>query len=596
MRLIAALLIPTSAPASSAIVVTAVLLAAVSVLVARRRGRRAPGSTRGHTRSLGSIIRPWAAAGVSVHDVAEFEAAFGPAPKGVDLLQQWMTVLRSTSSEALEWRRLPGNDSPSGAALWRNTGFDAASASDWVRERWSPADAWLWSSRGRVSCRDATEWIAAGGGSLPPMVLARWSLPEFAGNMASAYAWQVQGATPIEARIWQVTFGDHAVAAPWRAAKFDPHTAKRWSEVGLGVSDAAGMAERGLRPDDVAGWGPWLDDPDSIRQWQRAGAAVLGVAQDFIDHGFKPDSARPWLALGMSGSASRQWIDLGFEADDASVWKPHMAPALARSWRLTNLAPEKAVRWSSEGFSPSEARRWIGAGFTDPSVAHALRRGGCELADARAWVAAGVEAASILLVRKDWTVDAYRAWADIGFADLAVAAQWRAAGFEPAAAREWQGHGVTPAFAVVLLSAGLTVSDSDAVATICAEEGVDAAEAVWRHSIVQSGFNRRGGVPVHDPEHGRGRRDELVRFVRAAIASRCADALVLHDAPFLTRAMSDALPEARPVRGATKHWIWCMESELEGLLEVADADERHLRLICRGAAARRATFGETVGS
>jgi len=575
------------------LVAVAVVLVAVVMAAGRRSGLSVPGSAGDLRRSLGLRARPWESVGVQAHEAAEFEAAFGPAPEGVDLLREWTTVLRATNHVALEWRRVPGNDSPSFAALWRNTGFEPASAADWIRDLWSPADAWSWSCRGTVSCRDATDWRAAGGEHLSPIVLASWSLPEFTGRMAVAYAWCAKGVTPIEARLWQMSVGDHSVSAQWITEGFRPESARKWSEIGFSVVDAVAMRERGLHPEDVSGWEPWLDDPVRIHEWRSAGAPVLRVAEDYIDHGFDPESASSWLAVRMGGAEARGWESRGFDAESASAWRSHMDPMSARTWRPTGLAPGTAARWSGLGFSVGDTMRWVGAGFTDPNVALMLTRDSCDPSEARAWVEAGVDAESVPRLRREWTVEDYRAWVAAGFRELAGAREWRSARFEPAEAGEWNRHGATPALAVELRASGLAPSDIRAISSICEAEGVQTAEAVWRHSIIRAGFSRRGGVPLHDPENGRGRREDLVRFVHATIASRCPEALVFHDAPFLTRAMSEALPEARPVRGATKHWIWSMEAQLDGIT-ITDADERHLLLTVRVRGGRRRIFSEEV--
>lgn len=166
-----------------------------------------------------------------------------------------------------DWWRKAGVTSKEEADAWRDTNLPGGDIKSWVETEFTPAEAKRWWDAGFG--RLANVWVA------------------------DAHKWRDAGFDPDTAIQWVAAcIGPYAAEAHRDASESIEEAVRRWDEAGFNA-DA-----RGLWSSDV---GP-LEDAIA---WRDIGCPIY-LAGTWIQHGYTPATAKPWIDQGVN-DAAKAW-------------------------------------------------------------------------------------------------------------------------------------------------------------------------------------------------------------------------------------------------------------------------------------------------
>ncbi len=199
---------------------------------------------------------------------------------------------------------------PQTAREWRDAGFDAWNAGDWMRNApsFSAADARRWYRAGFLP-KDAAKWGETAGFS--PERARQWINAWWFSDPHKAARWDLSGFAPREAQKWvECGFNnlDRDYPAVWRAGGFDnPSEAQKWKNAGFNHAQALSWVEAGINVDEAQRAENKLhhvpamylhgssDDPqlDLDPHWDS-----IAYADDWRRYGFSHQAAMSWRKCG----------------------------------------------------------------------------------------------------------------------------------------------------------------------------------------------------------------------------------------------------------------------------------------------------------
>jgi len=480
-----------------------------------------------------------------------------------------------TPHEAVNWARAGFADKFDLAQEFRQRNFDAMAAADWYRALRSAEAAELWRDAGFTST-NAEKWSS--GGFSPSKA------KEFVDNhlsVAVAQEWRAWSDDVVSIVDWRNAGFQQLAASGWRDAGFAPQHAREWNRANIQPSDGVGFHRLGVSVEHAVQWLAVFGSVDVAEAWIQSEFAA-DVAGSWFQQGFDLRSAHEFASIGLSADvavewqswphgiekipewrgagfpaqAAALWLEAGFSPADAAPWREIGGPSQAQSWREVGFGAGEASRWASCGFAPDDARviRPFAAS-PSPELYEAVQAV-TPLDRVILWLKAGVSAHRIPVEAARWDDRSFRDWTNGGELEADVAFAWYQVGVERASVQGWLSVGATPQHAKVLEESGYTPGDYSRIGEIVREELVEVGEAVWRYDIEQAGYSRDKSTPIFYRDSGAGTVDEVREFLAFVSESGTDVAWVWHDAPRLSRAMLNALPNARPVRGGVKKVIW----------------------------------------
>lgn len=480
-----------------------------------------------------------------------------------------------TPHEAANWGRAGFADKFDVAKEFRQRNFDVVSAADWYRALRSPETAELWRDAGFTST-NATKWNSV---DFTPS-----KAKEFLDNhlsVAVAQEWRDWSDNVASIVQWRTAGFQHPAAARWRDAGFAPHQAREWARLSIGPHDAVGFYRLGVSAEQAVKWLGVFGGVDAAEAWilDKFAANVAGgwyqrgfdsrSAREFSSCGLSVDDAvewrswpfgvekiPQWLGAGFQAPAAALWLEAGFSPTEAAPWREIGGPSQAQSWRDAGFGAEEASRWASCGFAPNEANAMRPFAESPSTDLYEAVRAVTPLDRVIAWLKAGVKADRISVEAARWDDRSFLEWTNSGELEADVAYAWYQVGVDRSSIQGWLSVEATPQHAKALEDLGYMTADYSRIVEIFREEIVEIDEAVWRYAIEQAGYSRDKSTPIFYCESGAGTVDEVREFLAFVSESGTDVAKVWHDAPRLSRAMLDALPDARPVRGGVKKVIW----------------------------------------
>lgn len=253
-----------------------------------------------------------------------------------------------------------------------------------------------------------------------------------------------------------------------------------------------------------------VTDPALVRQWRDVCPHSLIDVRHWLQMGVDPPGAQQWLASVISPLEARNWMALGI-ADPRTVgaWKQVVLSSMeARGWIEAGLDLDSVARWKQVAHVTSlvEAQAWIGLGVTDPRMVGQWKRVVLTSAEARDWIAAGLDVVSVARWKRvassfdevmawrtrgvdadncrvwksiassmrevdEWRtvcptprdaqalarhvrVDDLRRWRRRGFGSFGQIHGWASLGVRPSWAKWWQKHGMDASSAASWLAEG----------------------------------------------------------------------------------------------------------------------------------------------
>jgi len=480
-----------------------------------------------------------------------------------------------TPHEAVNWGRAGFADKFDLAQEFRQRNFDAMAAADWYRALGSAEAAEMWRDAGFTST-NAEKWSS--GGFSPPKA------KEFVDNhlsVAVAQEWRAWSDDVASIVEWRTAgFQQHA-ASIWRDAGFAPQHAREWIRANIHPHDAVSFRRLGVSAEHAVQWMAVFGSVDIAEAWIQDKFAA-DIAGSWFQQGFDSHSAAEFASIGLSADvavewrswphgtekipewrgagfqaqAAALWLEAGFSSAEAAIWREFGGPSQAQSWREVGFDAEEASRWASCGFAPDDASVIRPFAVSPSPDLYEAVQAVTPLDRVILWLKAGVTADRILVEEARWPVRSFLDWTNGGELEADVAFAWYQVGVERASIQGWLSVGATPQHAKVLEESGYMPGDYSRVGEIMREELVEVGEAVWRYDIEQAGYSRDKSTPIFYRVSGAGTVDEVRDFLAFVSESGTDVAWVWHDAPRLSRAMLDALPNARPVRGGVKKVIW----------------------------------------
>jgi hypothetical protein len=484
-----------------------------------------------------------------IHDIAEI----GPWRKsGFDGVQarKWKEAGFQVN-EAASWRDIATLDR---VIEWRAHGFTAESARDWSVTKLLPRDAAGFRDS-QVSVENAVRWRDSFGGYEPAK---DWIQQLF--SVSEASDWALHG---FEEKIF--------IASEFRRFGLSPSAAKEWARHDFDAKSAHEFVVHQIAPPVAAVWRAWPDGVASIAEWS---------------------------AIGLTPARAQAWRAAGFSSHDTLAWHKVGDPEAVQVWRTLGFTAETASQWASYGFSGDEAKA-LCRHDPQPSAVlrEAVRRTSVE--QAAEWLGVGVAGERIILESERWSVDAYRQWTRDGERDADAVIEWYLAGVDPISIEGWLEVGAPPTDAKLLEERGLAFTDYPRVSEISGIEAVGTLEAIWRYAIERRGYERQDSAPIFYQQSGAGSAEEVAGFLQFVLENHAEQAWVWHDAPRLGKAMLEALPEARLIRGETKRVIWYELHDVLGEFEVQEVDSYFflkLRTSRFGHESTDAALGRAIGT
>jgi hypothetical protein len=474
-----------------------------------------------------------------IHDIAEI----GPWRKsGFDGVQarKWKEAGFQVN-EAASWRDIGTLDR---VIEWRDHGFTAESARDWSATKLLPRDAAGFRDS-QVSVENAVRWRDSFGGYGPAK---DWIQQRF--SVSEASDWALHG---FDAKI--------SIASEFRRFGFSPSAAEEWARHDFDAKSAHEYAIHQIAPSVAAVWRAW----------------PYGVA-----------SIAEWSATGLTPLRAQAWRAAGFSSQDTLAWQKVGDPEAVQDWRTLGFTPETASQWASHGFSGDEAKALCRHDLQPSAVLReAVRRTSVE--QTVKWLGIGVAVERIILESERWSVDAYRQWTRDGEREADAVFEWYVAGVDQNSIEEWLDVGAPPTVAKLLEERGLAFTDYPRVSEISGIEAVGTLEAIWRYAIERRGYERQDSAPIFYQQSGAGTAEEVAGFLQFVSENRAEQAWVWHDAPRLGKAMLEALPEARLIRGKTKRVIWYELHDELGEFEVREVDSYFLLKLRTGRLSHEST-------
>ena len=477
--------------------------------------------------------------------------------------------------EAANWGRAGFADKLEVAREFRQRNFDVVSAADWYRALRSAEAAEMWRDAGFTSTI-AEKWSSGGFSPLKAKEFLDSHL-----SVAVAQEWRDWSDDVASIVQWRTAGFQRPAAARWRTAGFAPHQAREWARLNIDPHDAVGFHRLGVSAEQAVQWVAVFGGVDVAEGWI-LGEFEAEVAGSWFKRGFDSRSAREfsscglsvddavewqswpygaekipqWLGAGFQAPAAGLWLEAGLSPAEAAPWREIGGPSQALSWREAGFNAEEASRWAPLGFAPDEAKA-VGPYAESPSTdLYEAVRAVTPIDRVVAWLKVGVKADRISVEAARWDDRSFQEWTNGGELEADVAYAWYQARVDRASIQGWLSVGATPQHAKALEDSGYTTDEYPRIAEIFREELVEIDEAVWRYSIEQAGYGRDKSAPIFYRESGAGTVGEVREFLAFVSKSGIDVAWVWHDAPRLSRAMLDALPDARPVRGGVKKVIW----------------------------------------
>jgi len=524
-------------------------------------------------------------------------------------------------TEAANWARAGFSDQVSIAKEFIKRRFDVFAAAEWRRIGCTPAEAEIWRDAG-FSPADSHEWH---GWTRDISEIGPWRKAGF--DSAQARKWKEAGFEAIDADSWR-DIGTLDLAIEWRDHGFTAESARDWSATKLLPRDAARFRESQVSIENAVRWRDSFGGYEPAKSWIQQDFSV-SEASDWVLHGFedKVSIALEFRRFGLSPSAAEEWVRHDFDATSAQEFVVHrIAPSVAAVWQAWPYGVASIAEWSAIGLSPERAQVWRAAGFSShdtlawhkvgepeavqgwrtlgftpetasqwalhgfegdeakvlcrhdvsPSAAlrEAVRRTSVKQADD--WLGVGVAVERIILESQRWSVDAYRQWTRDGEREADAVFEWYVAGVDQNGIEEWLDVGAPPSDAKLLEERGLAPTDYPRVSEISGIEAVGTLEAIWRFAIERRGYERQDSAPIFYQQSGAGTAEEVAGFLQFVSQNRAQQAWVWHDAPRLGKAMLEALPEARLIRGTTKRVIWYELHDELGEFEVQEVESYFL--------------------
>jgi hypothetical protein len=291
--------------------------------------------------------------GIGVTDIEEICAALHAWKPSQ--AREWMTKLRLTHAEALEWFETGGTiqeaqicGSPSELFGWIYLGVREGSGIEKIRQVMTVEAARSWLAAGWLDLSSALVWFQASeepGSRLDAVSALEWEPTGLEPHLASEFirggfsAGQVTGWL----RLGLTTFPELAGARDL------------WSSLDEAASWCGEMSEP---IDVVSAWRREFDDISLVTGWYRLGD--LEVARQWTALGCTPMVAELWMRAGFNDLREvANWSEHGFDAESAIVW------------RDLGVEARSAARLQGEGLSSAAFRRVIMA-FPGLSVEEAL--------------------------------------------------------------------------------------------------------------------------------------------------------------------------------------------------------------------------------
>jgi len=548
----------------------------------------------------------------------EYVSMWGHAPEGSQLFAEWHKALSTSINETHKWRKITSDLSlaliwrqvdfstdearewfsaglePSIAKRWKEVGFSASQAPEWSRSGLSPSESWTWSNRGLIKCSDVVAWRNAGGDKLPPMVLFPWISAGFVNRTAVAYQWHDLAVSPSVAIEWHTQVGSPSRSMPWLNTKLSPHEAAQWASEALDPEDAIKLAQSGCDTTNWKDWFDWKDEPAVLKEWKTVKARSVSDAQAWMEIGATSRVAQQWIQNGFTSETARPWLDLNFNPETAKLWASHVTPEVAAIWIHTGIDPEDVWEWAKYQVSPERAKVWRDHGFNKAASIAQLDSVDCSPQETQSWIDNGIPVQTIFEERSRWPISEFVLWTSLGFESHDVAASWFQSGIDPARSLQFYGVGVNCQQAKIYLDAKIKHDEIQSVQSIQMTEDLDLPEAIWRYSIERAGYLRDQNVPIYQPPNGSGKIANLVQFLQCVEHSHCEKAIIVHNSPYLSREMLQALPNARPVQGAIKKFLWIDKPEPLDKLRTADLNESSFLIEPIHIRQRASIFDEVV--
>jgi hypothetical protein len=254
-----------------------------------------------------------------------------------------------------------------------------------------------------------------------------------------------------------------------------------WAERGIPDADVQRWRGIGVTDSAVADW--WVVVAEEVRaphaieyarQWHAVGVENPGWAQSWMDQGFGPSEAQPWIRAGVLAAHDAEMFQRGdWQPEEIAEWVRVMVPVLREAG--IEVPSSSVIRsWSLMRFDATDAEPWLEA-FAELARHEAERQTDLQWQPAH-WANARAQQAM-------WSgAPAAAEWCRAQGMSVAEAKQWGESNPErwmnldvPVEVAQWMHHASVTAW----------VDNDESVPTWAAAAGVDHPRA-WRAAGVQT--------------------------------------------------------------------------------------------------------------